>query len=214
MNTSSYYRLLLQTINNQLKLEKLLDLNQEFVIDILCYGLGHFSTNVNARYQFGLLLNLKKHFKSNVLIYDPIFNEIELDLLKNYKFDIITINEKGKRKINKLTLVYFPHCPHWLVNNFLWKNWGLGLNNCIVFSNSFNEIVLNNSNNLKKKFGYLFKIQTIVEEVNLDNSFKYNDIFNSLSLHTFPKDKLKDIVNDNINDLEEPLYNSDSEEGI
>lgn len=99
-----------------------------------------------------------------------------------------------------------------MTNNILWNNWGLNLNNCILICNSFNRIIEQNTNtDLQKGANYILNIASYTEEIVIENSFKFDDIFNDTSLHVFPYQKLTELPVDFWEICSEPKY---SEEDI
>lgn len=185
--------------------------DSEAIREILCLGLGSFSSCLTARYQLAFLLAIKDHLNSLIKVYDPLFNVNEISCLKNLGCNVLSINKEGKHKIESKTLVLLPHCPKQLINNFLWCNWGKGLSNCIIVGNSFSDIIDSNSNKfLRDNLSYIFNIYSEVEEIKVENSFRFKDIFNNLSVHTFPEYKINKI-SEEIWKLDiEPMY-KDSE---
>lgn len=185
--------------------------------EIICYGLGNFAECVTSRYQFALLLALKEHFSASVFVYDPVFNCIETEILKELDCQVITVNEEGKHKIQSdiATLLYLPHCPKQLTNNFLWTNWGPELQNCIIFSNSFSNIIESQPKRfLTESAGYILNIFPYTEELEIDNCFRYKDIFNDTAIHIFPQEKLSCAPESFWNLCEEPKYSEDNTEFI
>lgn len=157
--------------------------------EIVCYGLGHFADCIISRYQLGLLLFLKQQFCPKVFVYDPIFTPTECELLQTLNCELISENEEGKRKLVEglTTLVFLPHCPKQLTNNFLWSNWGPQIKECILLCNSFSSILEKHPHHtLRSSLTYIIHIFQYTEELHIDNCFKYQDIFNDLSLHIFP----------------------------
>lgn len=166
---------------------------------IICYGIGNFTDSIAAKYQFVLLLLLKIEYDCEILIYDPIFNELELELIEIFKLELITQNEECKHTITHAkTLVYMPRCPIQLINNILYSNWTReNLSNLILLSNSISTVVDSNTDAfLKSNLQFLFHIKEFLEEVPVVNNFKFNDIFNDTSLHCFLPTKLNSIEQD------------------
>ncbi|XP_035659401.1 SRR1-like protein [Branchiostoma floridae] len=112
--------------------------------DIVCYGLGRFSSCVTARYQLGFLLLLTDvlDVPGSCFVYDPLFSSSEKQLLEKLGFQLIQKNEEGKRPVNRRTLFYMPHCGKPLYNNLLWSNWGPQLSNLAVLGNSLSNMAL------------------------------------------------------------------------
>ena len=189
IHTSEYLKDVINAVSNVLK--------HRIIAEIVCLGLGHIGDCQISKYQLALLLCLKKYFKpKKVLVHDPIFYVDECDILKQFKLDVIEKNTEGNYVISDqdITLVYLPHCPKQLTNNFLWSNWSLNLQNCILICNSFTSLIENHpSRVLKDTVPYIHKIYPYTTESKLDNNFIYKDIFNDTSLHYFLSENLKSV---------------------
>ncbi|EFN69759.1 SRR1-like protein [Camponotus floridanus] len=100
-----------------------------------------------------------------------------------------------------------PHCSRQLTNNFLYANWGEGLSNCILLANSFSGIVDSCLHrDALNMAGYILRIRPYVTEIQLENSFEYEEVFNDLSIHIFTKQDLLKTPADFWNSREEPQY--------
>lgn len=188
--------------------ESLTALNVDGISVILCYGLGHFSQNKSSKYQLALLLSLKKHYGSDVYIYDPVFSSAEVQVLKQLDFNVIERNEEGKRVIGDIvTLVYMPHCSIHLINNFLYANWCRKLNRCILLTNSF-SIVADNTmeRNRSVPIDYILRVRPYVTEIVLTNNFIHEEAFNDLNIHIFLKKDMNNIPRNFWNTRQEPCY--------
>lgn len=175
-------------------LQKALDLcGTRSISEIICFGLGHFTECNISRYQLALLLYLQENFQGTIHAHDPVFHISELNILKELGFLIIEENEEGKHELctSGTTLLYLPHCPKQLVNNFLWKNWGPELKNCIIFGNSFSSVIDRQTLSDGGLTTFLAKIQPYIQELPIVNNFKFLDVFNDTSVHVFPEEKLK-----------------------
>lgn len=207
MESSVYLKSVIKAVSNVLQDKNLLE--------IVCFGLGHIGECNVSRHQLAFLLGLKNNLKPRkVLVHDPIFYTNECELLKKLNLTLIEENTEGSYIICKegFTLVYLPHCPKQLTNNFLWSNWGLNLENCILLANSFTSIVDNNSDRiLTNTVPYIQRIHPLTHEVCLDNNFMYKDIFNDTSLHYFPKVKLESVPPDFWIVKDKPQYTNDVE---
>jgi hypothetical protein len=162
---------------------------------VWCFGLGHFGECITARYQLAALLFIKVALGVNqVFVSDPIFYQEEVDILKKLKLTVVRQNLECLVKCNSKTLVYLPHCPKQLSNNLLYSNWDLeGLENLVLLGNSFQNTVERTSTKMLDKNANLIKIaveNNLVMEVPLKNCFKYDDVFNDTSLHTFAGSEL------------------------
>ncbi|KAL6451116.1 BER1 SRR1-like protein BER1 [Candida maltosa Xu316] len=83
------------------------------VSTIRCLALGSPSESKNAKYQLALLLELQSLFKANVSIYDPIFNDQDKEILKDF-----TIEEKFTGDSSQ-TLYFLPHASLELTEEIL-----------------------------------------------------------------------------------------------
>lgn len=187
-------------------------------MQILCFGLGRFSTCSTSRFQLAYILLIKEYFKIKTASFsDPIFSSHELLLLESLNCQVITENLEGKYQIenNNITIFYLPHCPKQLTNNILWKNWGLQLQNIILIGNSFDSLISSTPERiLKSNAEFLLKINPFVRELHLENNFKYSDIFNDTSIHLFLKDKIENLEIDFWENISEPNYKKEDTEFI
>ncbi|XP_050433864.1 SRR1-like protein [Adelges cooleyi] len=184
---------------------------------ILCYGLGNFMDSLQSRYQLALLLVIKKEFNvDNCLVYDPKFTDAEQVHLAEIGCDLISENEEGKRRLLPGTFVYMPHCPKQLLNNLLWANWNKDvLINSVVLCNSIDLTVTSTPDRILDKYAhYVLKIAPFAKEKQLSKHFVYEDIFNDMSLHYFPKDKLEESNNIYWERGREPVYDDEELEFI
>lgn len=179
---------------------------------ILCYGLGNFLESVQSKYQLSLLLAIKNEFKvQKCYVYDPTFTDTECIYLADIGCDLIRQNEEGKRKLLPDTFVFMPHCPKQLLNNLLWANWEKAiLTSCIVVCNSIDQTVTSTPTRiLNKDAYYIHKVSPYVIEQKFPDGFIYDDIFNDMSLHTFPSEKLNALEDIFWICGEEPSYDND-----
>ncbi|XP_033322384.2 SRR1-like protein [Megalopta genalis] len=183
-------------------------LNIDGISEILCYGLGPFSRLKSSKYQLALLLSLKNQYNSLVYIYDPIFSSKEIKFLAQFGFNVLNINEEGKRIVNdKVTLVYMPHCSMHLINNFLYANWNERLCKCILLTNSFSTVVDNlTTTNRSADIDYIVRIQPYTTEITLRNNFLYEEAFNDLNLHIFLEQDIGTVPKNFWNERKEPCY--------
>ncbi|XP_054749280.2 uncharacterized protein LOC129254783 [Lytechinus pictus] len=158
------------------------------VTQVVCYGLGNFSSCVTARFQLALLVLLNSLISpKSCYLYDPNFTEVEKEILEKLGFSLINKNEEGKRKSSQPTLFFMPHCGKPLYNNLLWANWSLELSNIIILGNSFNNFSERFTDKLlKEEVPYIHKIIPYHREFPLRNIFQYTDIFNDMAFQIFP----------------------------
>lgn len=181
-------------------------------IDIICYGLGQFSSCIIARYQLGFLLVLKQILHSaDVYIYDPQFSVEETSFLSKLNLNVLNINEEAKRALKRKSVCFMPHCDLPLYNNFLWANWSIkNLSELAIIGNSFQSYEMNDAKRqLKEKAKYVYLANQFVTEIRMPNVFRFADIFNDLSIHYFKSTSLSLVDSYVWTDLEEPEYSDD-----
>lgn len=158
-------------------------------VELVCFGIGHVAECNISRFQLAFLLCLKNVLGVvKVFIHDPILYTSECEILKKLGLGIIEENKEGNYIISEesATIVYLPHCPKQLTNNFLWSNWSTNLRNCVLICNSFTSLIENQpSRILSESVPYIYKIFPYTTEILLENNFKYTDIFNDTSIHYF-----------------------------
>lgn len=156
---------------------------------IVCLGLGQFGSCHIARIQLALLLGLKEEFGCFLVeAFDPAFSETERETLAGLEIVLLEKNTEGKHKVSSPTLLYLPHCPKQLTNNLLWSNWSEeGLSNLFLVGNSIKNVCLRTlSRILKENARYIQSANEFVKETELEFEEKYSEVFNDLSLHSFP----------------------------
>lgn len=158
---------------------------------------------------------MKEHFKfSSIEFHEPILTRSEVSILKRLNCAVAHENCEGKIKISGPTLIYAPHCPKQLINNFLWRNWHWkNLKQLIYIGNSFSNLL----NSTPSRFlcvdaDFIVKLQPICEEIDLVNDFKFTDIFNDTSIHRF--NAVDQQSEEFWSKHEEPVYKSDNLELI
>lgn len=184
MRSSHFYQYLLKILKESLDILK----EQKFK-EILCLGLGQFVSCRSSKYQLALLLTLKEQYQChNILIHDPIFSPIEVEILSDLGCQIHLENFEGKHLNQSTTFIYFPHCPNQLVNNYLYCNWSSLLKKSILFTNSFQSISDTTPTQFENNINYIKKIIPYTKEYNIfeKTSSKYFEYFNDISIHIFP----------------------------
>ncbi|XP_015116559.1 SRR1-like protein [Diachasma alloeum] len=182
--------------------------------EIVCYGLGNFSESRSAKYQLAALLTIKSRYRSHVHLYDPVFFSKEIEVLKTLGLSMIEINEEGKRKVgNDLTLFYMPHCFQGIIANCIHANWGRGLSNCILVTNSFGEIRdgIAADAGLRDSVELIKRIHPYVTEFKLEGDFdSAREAFNSTSIHVFTTEKLNRVTQEFWEDIGSPPFNQEN----
>lgn len=178
----------------------------------VCYGIGNFATCVIARHQLTfLLLFLEKCQipRRHCWVYDPLFSQLEIAVLKSLGVTVLSENEEGRRSIHgEPTIFYMPHCGTALYNNLLCSNWSVeSLAKMLIIGNSFRgleERLL--ARILQKNYAYIAKVLKGLEELELPETSQYMDVFNDTSIHWFPVQKLRRLPTDTWAFREEPDY--------
>jgi len=174
---------------------------------LYCFGLGHFCESVTAKYQFAFLMALKESLgilNSKIFVSDPIFYKDEEAILSEiYGLNVITENLECFVPCQEPSLIILPHCPKQLTNNLLFSNWKPRLlENILLISNSLTNISESvRSSNVK--FINAVVEHNILEEKKIRNSFKFSDIFNDLSLHSF---KVQENIDKDVWQMPRPAY--------
>lgn len=184
--------------------------------ELICYGIGSFGSCLIAKYQLALFLILRDELEigsSQCKVYDPILTEIEKGILVDLGCTVLEENEEGKRKVEDDCLFYMPHCGKALYNNLLWANWNPDrLQRMTIIGNSFNNMYSNTpERTLNSQAGYIVKILPYTQEVPVQNSFCYPDIFNDTSVHFFPGKRLAMFPAELWEEHSEPVYGLDVE---
>ncbi|KAI9226241.1 MAG: SRR1-domain-containing protein [Piptocephalis tieghemiana] len=169
---------------------------------ILCYGLGSPSSSRISRWQWALLTLLREDLSlqdlEDFFVYDPIFTEMDKQILEHGGAKVLKENEEGHRSLNQPTLTYMPHCDRVLYNALLQANWSpTGLDNLILLGNRldmYSDAIP--ASRLSRECPSLHALtgSERIEYVDLPSarSIGEMDVFNDVSLHLFhpsPEDK-------------------------
>ena len=96
-------------------------------VDLVCYGIGRFSSSLPSRLQLAVLLALRSSLPlstaCSLLLYDPLLSSLEQAVLRSLGLRVIEHNEEAKRCVSRCSVFYMPHCGQALYNNLLWANW-------------------------------------------------------------------------------------------
>ncbi|RCH83403.1 hypothetical protein CU098_000293, partial [Rhizopus stolonifer] len=168
--------------------------------DIICYGIGSMQKSKNAQYQFELALLLRDLTKipGKMYIFDPVMTELDKELCQVCDIEIITKDEEGKRPAEKPTLFYMPHCGRGLYSNTLSANWNTELlSKVTIIGNRFDMYVGSQLHrDLVKECPYLIPAVDILNAVSFPKEFDNNQVFNDLSIQTFPEEALSKLTNE------------------
>lgn len=132
------------------------------------------------------LLNIE-----NCVFHEPILWQAEINCLQTLNCQFHRKNLEGKLSLQGTpSLIFLPHCPKQLTNNLLWKNWSpADLKYCILIGNSFQQIIQASfKKSLLHDAEYISKISPHSSEYKINNTFKFGNVFNDTSIHTFNVD--------------------------
>jgi SRR1 len=189
-------------------------INQRDIEEIICLGIGRVSECSIAKHQLAFIAIIRKKFNiQKVQFFDPILNDGDRDILKRLDFVISSENKEGKYSVTSPTLFYLPHCPKQITNNLLYTNWSAeSLKNIILICNSFKQIIESTPERLlRPNAHYLLELSNRVTEFEIENNFRFTDIFNDFSIHSFQANKLADVP---WNNRPEPKYSLEEIEFI
>ena len=105
--------------------------------DLICLGIGRFSSSESAKLQFALAVHLRECLPAlRTMVYDPGFGALEIAVCKQLEFEVLSENLYGKYGVQRKTVFFMPHCPYRLYCNVLWRN-RLRLHDLVILGNSF-----------------------------------------------------------------------------
>ncbi|SPP83457.1 SRR1-like protein [Drosophila guanche] len=182
MSLSDYFMLAMETLQQQL------DVLNRPLERIVCLGLGPFSRTHIALHQAAFVVSLQRHYQlKEALYFDPVFRESEKELLRLFDGSVIAEDCAGKHEATVPTIYYLPHCPYPLMHNILWRNWTRDtLPNVLLISNSFEMLTMAK----KTPKDHINQILEHCTEIPLEDDYEHHNVFNDLSLHTFPWNSL------------------------
>ena len=119
-------------------------IDMSHVSEMVCFGLGNLAL-INSQIQLAFLQLIVSRrlvkFRS-IRIYDPAIPQEQRELLiKEYGFEWIDQNTKGRHLAQTGTLVFMPHCPCQLYENLLATNLVHQLGNLILLGNDIKTYV-------------------------------------------------------------------------
>lgn len=130
-------------------------------------------------------------------VFDPVFNSIDILVLKHFQMHVIEENEDGHRPVQRPTFFYMPHCEGVLYDSLLAANWTVSqLSRLAILGNSFRDYddkwslgggAARNSGSIKpSKLLHLVASRAVQEIPVPEAGFHVPSAFNSMSLHVFP----------------------------
>ncbi|KAJ2552464.1 hypothetical protein EV175_003299 [Coemansia sp. RSA 1933] len=105
--------------------------------EIVCYGVGSLSIQV-SQWQLALVLLINEDLRiPDIMAFDPVTADADVLTYKRLGVSMISVNEEAKRKAEKRTLFFMPHCEIFLYENLLSANWSVdNLSQIMVIGNS------------------------------------------------------------------------------
>lgn len=164
------------------------------VREIVCLGIGRISDCSIAKHQLALISLLARHFGiETIKFFDPVLSASEKQLIEELNYKVLTENKEGKYEAAHPTLFYLPHCPKQITNNLLYANWNSEkIQNLLLICNSFQTIIDTTPERFLRPNGhYILEINPFASEKEIENIFKFPDIFNDLSIVTFASETLE-----------------------
>lgn len=171
------------------------------VNNIVCYGLGGFTRSIISLYQLCQVLLIRSAYtlQEPVKIFDPCFNQFEIDWIQTSKqLQLITENTECRYQVKttSCTLFFMPHMTIEFYNNLLDSNVDQ-LDKLIILGNSLNlfkrplSIQCDQKVSSKQKLysysDYAHKIGFKMHQILVPNIFPLEDVFNDMAVSYFTK---------------------------
>jgi len=192
-------------------------LHQKQVEEVICLGIGRISQCLIAKHQLAFISAIQKRFDVALIkFFDPVLSADEKKLLELLQHKVLTENTEGKYLAQRPTLFFLPHCPKQITNNLLFTNWNPeNIQNLTLICNSFTSIVQSAPERfLRPNAHFILEIQPFVSELEVENNFRFTDIFNDFSIHSFASEKLKNLPTTYWSDPPDPKYSEEDLELI
>ena len=181
-------------------IQRLYSANLKGVVDLVCYGVGSLDRTISqSQFALGLLLMSDLSVR-DAFIYDPLMDEHDLAVCKEYKVNVISENEFGKRSVCEhhesadFVLFWMPHCPLGLYDNLLEVNFNRAdLSKIIIIGNNFDSYHSRMLDaDFQGKSPYIHRLFAN-DCIEIENFPLQNDnAFSDLSIHRFCESKLPD----------------------
>jgi len=182
-------------------------------LQVVLYGVGEMDpnnktnaaahhnsdTDIEAHHmQLCLAILLRENFEwvHDIVVYDPVLSTFEQEAINAFDCNYLSVNEDGRRTVDRPTLFYMPHCEITLTDRVLEANWTPeNLNKIIIIGNSLKDY-----DRYKEHFRYHLitnKIQVILESdhtlhemplPHTTNFSLYSRSFKDLNWHFFDWD--------------------------
>lgn len=115
---------------------------------VLGLGLGSIKDSRAAQTQLAFLLILCDYLAEQTQLpltiqsYDPVYDESDHTILSAFNVIPIRINLQGRHVVQTSMLLFMPHCPRELYENFLRTNWNRNaLGNVLLCCNELDKYV-------------------------------------------------------------------------
>lgn len=141
LEVSDFFSSFLEQMQNPDILNRFLKvLGSEEKMQMVIYGIGSIESFEPPRFQLSLALLMKRNFAwiGEIEVFDPIISLTESKVLNSLGCSVLSVNEQGRRQVQKPTLFFMPHCEADLYENLLEVNWVIDrLIRLVLFGNSF-----------------------------------------------------------------------------
>lgn len=211
LEASTFYRRFLSQLRDEPKIrDNLLKISPppEKILIVL-YGVGSIESYVPPRLQLSLALLLQQEIGSSaaaVEVFDPVLTAAECAAMEALGCSVARIDDRGRRRADRPTLFYMPHCEAALYDNLLAANWGhpSSLGRMVVLGNSFSEygrfaeeaLGGRGSAHATERARYVLRARDFVEEISVASNMGLDEgndslfrAFNETSWHFFHPDQ-------------------------
>lgn len=194
LEVSDFFSSFLEQIQKPDLLNRFLKvLGSEEKMQMVIYGIGSIESFEPPRVQLCLAILMKRKFDwiGEIEVFDPIISLTESKILNSLGCSVLSVNEQGRRQIQKPTLFFMPHCEADLYENLLAVNWVVDrLVRLVLFGNSFHSyeqhMALCKNLTVSNSRKHILAVKNFSEEVMIktfsDDSFR---AFHGSSWHFF-----------------------------
>lgn len=205
---SKFYANLTEQIEGeafQRQLRRVLEGSDYFQLEMVIYALGGLEFDFNPHHQLAIALLLKQDFCSwigkKIQVFDPVFSPADVIVLKELGCEVLSVNERCRRKVEKPTLFYMPHAEISMVGDLLGANWCPSrINRLILLDVSFNATCGVHGKHSKTEFfgrseDYIHAIKSHTKEIFIEPGYggRYDGIFYNFAFHFFEVDSQLDM---------------------
>ncbi|KAH7679980.1 Ribonuclease H-like protein [Dioscorea alata] len=129
LRNSEHYRKLRDQLEEDhfLKNEISRRLGTEEQIQMIIYGLGSLEYSFASQYQFALALLMREDIDmlriGQITVFDPLITPSDANLIRSFGCNVFSVNEFGRRRVEKPTFFFLPFVAFNLIANLLEMNW-------------------------------------------------------------------------------------------